>query len=336
MYRKRISFLLLFVCLLMLVYVKEPPKNPVQKSIAKSNELQEESEAGPIRNETRKKLIPLGVNEKITSISFSDFQSKEKFRFERKNNDWVMTVPVCFPALATILNAMVNLIEMSERGKPFRVRQSENTNEYGFSKPAFQICIATDQNSNEKCLLLGNPSPLLPACYAKFESENEIFLLDFNFRTAFENRTPYSLLQKQVFPFALRAAERLEIQYGGQSAGYYKKANEWYLENSAEPLSGEEIEKLLGALNYLHIREFVNGDSNDPDFGFETNVKGKIRVKFSNGWTQILFLGREVPVKFGYYGRLADWPNIFLISKEKLDEILAISEQMTNPPANQP
>ncbi|MBI4388523.1 MAG: DUF4340 domain-containing protein [Candidatus Omnitrophica bacterium] len=276
-------------------------------------------------------LIPSSFHNQIIQFSLEYPKTKERFQFAKEDGRWFMTFPIRFPALETMMNELTQFLETSTRVRSFPLSEAGDLNEFGLKDPELRICLNAKSISGSYCFILGSASLMEDTCYALAEGENEIFLIDIGLRNALQGKTKYALLQKQIFPFVHDRAISISFRNENQTIELQKLANEWRRQGAQTvSVSSEKVNAFLTALNQLYIREFVEGaDWKNKAFGLDESQGSVLSIQFLGGKSETLVIGKQASALSGYYAKLQGWPNVFFLSKEKLDGILSLLRSLS-------
>jgi hypothetical protein len=206
-------------------------------------------------------ILQLAEGDKISWLEIQNEASKEKVALKREGEEWKIESPVSYPAQELLVEGMIEGLMLSQRLRriPFDER---NAGALGLSTPAIKISIKTDKDPTQKVLLLGGTSPVKERAYARWEGENEYFLIPGELKAAL-GLSLYSLRKKKLFEFKNEALSWLHLKAGGKEFRIERKGEgwRWALPALKGEIGLEKVSDLIYALDSLFVKEFLDGQS---------------------------------------------------------------------------
>jgi len=304
-------FTLLFAVVVMVYARLMPPQEPEM----------------PLEPPPVMKLLPLESGDEITGIEIRDFKENQTIAMARENEEWFLTYPVRYPAEQLLARGLVHALTLSSKAR--RLIPEKDWDEYGLENPAMKIGVRTRNYDEMKYLLFGDKSPVGNFIFARWEKENEYFLLNAQLKPAFE-RTVYSLREKRVFRIPESEVQKIRIKLGDRVYEMVKRANAW-LWMEPIPLLGVEIDpnfvgELTEHLRELYIKDFLDTENKSSrEMGFSL-AGSLIRVTGISGESDELQLGSELPSRDAFYARRENENVYFLVARGNIRGLFEIVE----------
>ena len=283
------------------------------------------------------KLLDLD-KEAITLIQIQNMETKEVVTFERlparlaeasaaRAGEWRLKYPVNYLADKMMIEGLSLALRVSTKAR--RLVREKGWEEYGLLKPKLKIGIEAKGLSKRKYLLLGDTSPVAALIFARWEGEEDYFLLDARFKESFD-RSLYSLREKKIIRFPLAdlkkihvrpfsaLARRNEAGTAGEPAENFELTQEkgaWFwtepVVRLGKPVPKEQVYEILMVLRELYAKEFLDGEPvRETERGF--SLAGPyIQVWDKHEKTSTVRFGSEAPGHDAYYG-LIDGEDVVL------------------------
>ncbi len=241
------------------------------------------------------------------------------------HGSWMLRSPVRGPVEPDLTESAVDYLRNAKRYRAFHL-QNEGLEEYGLQNPRVTICLGAEKVLvRNACLRLGEDGPFFNRCYAAWAGENEIFFLENEFRNFLEGLSLYEIRQKQIFPNVTANARVIRIRWFGEIYRFVRQKDGWKMLSPLRlDLREYEMAPILAALENLHVREFV--ESGTPG-STKARVGGKrqmsLEVLYSRNRSTRLILGNPALEHNGYFGFVGGWPFLAILSRSKLEEVIA-------------
>jgi hypothetical protein len=174
---------------------------------------------------------------------------------------------------------------------------------------------------------MGDNSPVKRGVYARWQGENEYFLIPPQVKAAFE-RTVYSLRRKKLFRFDTDTVTWMELGLEEKKFRLEKKEGvwNWLLPERRGEVSLENVSNLIYAFETLYIKEFLDGkDPSKEEFGF--GAKDFFIAAGADGEAGgKIFLGSPVEEKQARFVFREDENLVVLVSEENLRSLVETFE----------
>lgn len=281
--------------------------------------------------------VVLSQADVIDRVELRDHVRKTQITLQKDKGTWMLEVPVRFPAEDRIVEGLLTVARMVS--KQPRLRAEKEWGEYGLAKPDLEIKFDLPEK-NPVTLLVGAPTPIGKAVFAKWDDERGYFLLPSEMKAAFQ-QSVYGLREKRIFRAPIDSFSKIYVEIGKHSYQWVREGGEWYW---LEPVNkfGQRVppgllDPVLKALGGLHVKEFQdNNKKSKAELGFfmihdlirvdlegsTADKKDETRLPSKGGKAQILYFGNEVPLKNSYYGIREGEATVFLIDRGKVIELL--------------
>lgn len=325
-----IVFTSLFLIVLGVYWYLESPK-PVKQRKGMSAPVKAMDRIQPALEQTSMKLLPIDEEDNIAKVQIQNLHKNESFTFERVDQGWEITDPVQYAADKLIVEGLVTALTVSNKAR--RLVPEKDWAEYGLDKPSFKIGIETQKKQERFYLYLGDPTPVGDFIFAKWEDEKEYFLLNANFKKAFD-KSLYALRLKSVFRISGQEVTKIHIR---TTTGDYEITDyegQWFWMEPI-PILGEKIAEghvmeILSRLHDLYIKDFLDEETRSKrELGISL-LGASISLWIGEKKAVKLYLGSEVTTRDSYYGMLEDEDVFFLVARPNIRELFERMEVLAN------
>lgn len=271
------------------------------------------------------KILSLGEEDFLTHLEIHE-ASREKIALTRQGADWVLVSPVQYPAENFLVEGMIQALAFSRRERRFK-NPKDGEGEFGFDSPAVKISIQTEKNPGARTLFLGADSPVGAGVYARWEGEEEVFLVPTLLKASFE-RTVYSLRRKKLFRLSWEDVTWVDVKTGPRKFRLNKRGRKWHWTLPA--LKGEiPLEKALDlvySFQSLYIKEFLDGRRpGERKFGLVAQ-EIILAVGDRKGRREKLILGKPAKGKDAFFAVREGEDLVLLVSAKNLRALLELFE----------
>jgi len=182
------------------------------------------------------------------------------FNIAKKNNNWLITLPLRLPADPEVIDGLLTIITNSNILKIIST-DIQKRPDFNLDRPTAVLNIGYGGNIDE--LSIGNQNPSKTGYYAFVKGTNAIFLVDE--KTAkISSLGLYDLREKSLFSFVPEIITSIIITKKDNPVSLRKEVNTWYV---GSPLDGKaDAEEILAFLDeLLHQRAIEFYDNQIPD-----------------------------------------------------------------------
>ena len=266
------------------------------------------------------RLVALEGDNEINWIQIQNLERKEPITLALEGDRWILRYPVSYPTDPLIVNGLVTALTLSTVGR--RLFPEEGWDEYGLLNPSIKVGIQTKRGGKRQYLYLGSQSPVGEYIYAKWEGGMDYFLLDKNFKQAFD-RSLYSVRQKQIFRTPVGDISRIDVKTASRELELARENGQWMWVKPSQAASGlsvskERMDEFLILLRDLFVKDFLDAEKKDRrEYGI-TDDGTSIKVWGTTVAPEVFYLGREAPAKNGFFGTRAGENVIFLVSRDNI------------------
>lgn len=269
------------------------------------------------------KLLSMEDDDEIVWIQIQNKIEKETVTLKRENEEWLIKYPIEYPANELMAEGLATALTVSKKAR--RLIREKGWEEYGLDEPDMKVGVETKQSGKKRYLHFGDTSPVGNFVFARWEDEEEYFLLDTQLKDAF-NRSVYSLRLKRVFrtPFKEVAKIRFRTMKDEYEISSYDEKWFWMepIPILGEVLDKDDRDKILAQMLDLHVKDFLDKENRKPaELGF-TIMNPSIKLFKKEGSPEVLVLGDSVAGRDSYYGMREGEEVYFLISKENTDLLM--------------
>ncbi len=275
-------------------------------------------------------LLVLGKGDKITKIKIEK-KGQPAIVLGREEENWNIEEPVKYladPMLADGLSVAL-IVSVKER----KLKKEKDWKEYGLENPEIKVGVQTALDKSWRTLLLGDSAPIGHFVYARWEGENEYFLINADLKKAF-NRTLYSLRFKQFFQTPLAEVRKLRIKTPDGDYEFTKQDAKWYwmepVSLLGEPASKEQVDDLLMLLRELGIKAFLDDEKRSPSLFGVSSISPQITIWGTKNNVESIRVGREEATKDAFYGQRENDPLLLLVARPNIKGVFEIVKAMAN------
>ena len=275
-------------------------------------------------------VLPVADKNGRVILQIQKIASDETITLERNTEgQWVLRHPVNYPADNMMAEGLFTALRLSAKARRF-VRD-RGWEEYGLLKPALKIGVEMPPQKR-RYLALGDVSPTARLVYARWEGEEEYFLVDENLKKAME-RSVYSLRRKNVFTLAPAEISRIQIRQAGKGYEFYKKEGLWVwtkpLALLGQAVPAGPFQSFEEAALGLYVKNFL--DEEDPS-QFDLSGGGN-SIEISNEKKiETLELGSETPEQDACYARKKNENVLLQVARSRVQSVFAQAEALLAAP----
>ncbi|MBN1688658.1 MAG: DUF4340 domain-containing protein [Candidatus Omnitrophica bacterium] len=317
--------LLFFVVLGAYLYLGAPRPAKHAKEITPVSNIPEEA----IKKSSSMQLLPIAEDDEITAIQIQNLEKKENVTLKRENEGWKISYPVEYPADSLIVDGLIAALTISNKAR--RLVPEQDWEEYGLEKPELKIGIETKKLDKRLYLYLGDTTPVGDFVFARWEGENEYFLLSANFKKAFQ-KSIYSLRMKRVFrlPFAKMAKMHVRTTTGDFEIAHHDDKWFWMepIPILGERVPKEKVDDLFARVQDLHIKDFLDQEPHSKhELGFSL-LGTAITLWVDDQHSEMLYLGNEVPTRDSFYAMREGEDVYFLVARPNIRALFELIEAL--------
>lgn len=278
------------------------------------------------KNDLNSRLLQLEDDDEITTLEIENNSEKEKIIFAKEEHRWFLREPVHGAADKLLIDGLTAALTLSSKAR--RLTPESGWQEYGLEKPALKVGLATQKHQEIKRLYFGDKSPVGDFVFARWEDEDEYFLLDPNLMKAFQ-RSAYSFREKKIFHQPLKQLSTIRIQNESEVYEVNRQDSGWVwvepIEFIGQPITPGDADLMVNLMRGLYIKDFLGAETGAAEKGFgmlgpETVLEMR---SIDNEVSEALHLGEELPVRDAFYARKNGEPEVFLVARDKIGEVFA-------------
>lgn len=279
------------------------------------------------------KIMPVEEKAPVHWLQIQNVENNETMTLEKKDGNWMIKFPVVYPADTLMIEGLIAALRVSVRAR--RLLPEKPWDEYGLLRPVLKVGVETE-GGKRRYLYLGDPSPVGPYIFARWEGDEEYFLISADLRKAF-SRSVYSMRLKQVFRTPLNEVTRMRIRTLDNEYEVEKKGDVWYW---LEPLNllGQKLEKkyvdqLVSQYADLYVKEFLDYEKKpENELGFTlTSPWIKLWGKDKNAKeVELIRIGEEQPPRDSFIAYHGTDKIYFLIARSNVRKLFEIFETMAH------
>jgi len=276
------------------------------------------------------KLLPLEEGDEIKLIEILRPEGDQIILLERYGTDWMLTKPVKDKADLLMVDGLQRGLRLSSKAR--RLTPEKGWEEYGLEKPALKIGIETRKTGKRRYLYFGDPAAVGDFIFAKWAGEEEYFLLNADLMRAFD-RSVYSLREKRIFKVLRKDLTKIRIRAHTAEYEMMKDSLGWVWSEPiallGEELSKQEVDEILAHVRQLYVKDFLDGDRRaKTELGFSADA-GYVRLwGKSEGHSETLYLGSDVPKKDGFYGMRGGQEGYFIVARGNVRSFFEMIETL--------
>lgn len=302
------------------------------------------------------KVMPLDEKSPVRWLQVQNLIKNETVTLEKKNEEWLMIYPVKYPAETVAVQGLITALKLSGRAR--RLLPEKDWEEYGLLKPNIKIGIQTEEGKARRYLYLGDDSPVGPFAYARWEGEEEYFLIQRDLKRAFD-RTVYSLRLKQVFRVPLKDVSKMRVRSMDQEYEVEKRADGWYwlepIPLLGKPLAKRYVDQIVSQYGDLFVKEFLDDEKKSKEelgfgilspwiklWGRNPTVSARsqdpegpvLAGTDKNKAAEQITIGQELAARDSFIARREGENGYFLVARENVRKLFQIFETMSQEALN--
>ena len=279
------------------------------------------------------RILPLAEKEEISrieihppkksagppSLAAENAGQKNSLVLEKKGGKWRLASPVSYAADPVVSEGLETALLVSTKAR--RLFREKDWSEYGLGNPAFKIGVGIEPGGKNRVLALGDVSPVAEQIYARWEGEEEYFLVDANLKKAFD-KSLYSLREKRIFRRPLEEAAKVHVKTFSGDYELARQKDSWYwlepIVILGEPAADSAVREILEGISGLYIKEFLDGTKKkDRELGL-SGLGPSISVWGKGKDPEVLWAGREAAGRDGFFARRQDEGVVLLVASGNL------------------
>lgn len=286
-----------------------------------------ESEFGQIKVEERTpmRLLSLEDDDELTWIQINNREEKDSLiTLKKEDEEWMIKYPLVYPANHIMVEGLVSALTVSKKAR--RLNREKGWEEYGLLKPSIKIGIETSKVKNRRYLFLGDSTAIGDFVFARWDGEDEYFLLDKDMKKAF-SRSVYSLRLKKVFRMPINKISKIRFRTTSEEYEIARHDDQWFwmepIPVLGELISKEDIDRIRSLIFDLYVKEFLDGEQREKEeLGFQFLGRSiKVWGENEEEGSEVLLLGESIPTRDGVYAKLENEDTYFLVARSNLDAL---------------
>ncbi len=275
------------------------------------------------------RIVLISQNDQIDRVELRDHIQKTQITLRKDKGIWALEVPVRYPAESQIAEGFVSAARMASQQS--RLRSDKEWGEYGLSKPELEIFFDLPGKKGAT-LLIGSPTPVGKAVFARWAEERGFFLLPVEMKAMF-HQSVYGLRQKRLFRVPVDRVRKIYVEMGEHSYQWKKDGGTWHwlepVEKFGQKVPAGRVELVLEGLQSLHVREFLdNNRKSKAELGFFM-IHDLILVESEDGKKETFYFGNEIPERNAYYGFLQGENVVFLVDRAKVIQFFDLMKNIS-------
>lgn len=266
------------------------------------------------------KLLPLEAEDEIIGLEILNRAQDTRIHLSKRDGGWYVEAPIQDAADNMIVHGMATALKLSAKAR--RLTPEKDWTEYGLADADIQISIKTSQSDEWKTLLLGDQSPIGKFVYARWQGDEEYFLLDLNLRKVFK-RDLFAYRAKKMIQSDLSGLTKLRIETRKENYEMSIVGEEWLwsepILSLGEAVAPEQLGAVLTRLAGLYVKQYVGNTVPEDVFEYPFAV-----FKLWSGDAEIekIVIGRMTPDMNAYVAKRNEEQDAFLMDAEKIGNLL--------------
>lgn len=236
---------------------------------------------------------------------------------------WTIVEPIKYRANEKKLKDFLDSVR-DLKIKEFIEEDPEELTRYGLDHPSREVAFwGKNRESSPARLFLGVKDEEKKGIYAKRSDKKNVFLLEDGFITYLPKGVK-ELRDSYLLHFDLEKVIKLGLRHPEEDIIITKeKDHDWQLQSPIKvKADAKEIDNLLNNIKDLKVKAFINDEPKDlQEYGLADAQKSYNIWEKGQKKPKTLLLGQENPPKTGFYAKIGDQPNIFLLSQEDIKKI---------------
>ena len=266
------------------------------------------------------RLMPFTERGQIGLVEIQS-ASGGKTVFERVDGNWEVTYPVQAPVHGAVMESLITALRLSLKAR--RLEPEYGWDEYGLTDASLKVGIKTELNPNLRYLVVGNTSEVSDHIFARWEDEDDYFLLESQLKKIVE-QTARAVERKKIFMLPMEDIEKIRIENAeAESYEIVLRDNGWLwmepISILGSPIESEDVSQVKDWLDRIYIKEIVKAtDENEDEFGFYL-FGNSIKVVLKDGTEDVLYFGNLWQEKDAFYAKREDEQEYMLAVKKNVD-----------------
>lgn len=277
-------------------------------------------------------LLTLEKGDRIAKIKIEK-KDQPAIVLSREGEDWKIEEPVSYPADQMLADGLSVAMIVSVKERKLPREKGKSWKEYGLEDSAIKVGVKTAMNDTWRVLFFGDSAAIGNFVYARWEGENEYFLVNADLKKAFD-RTVYSLRFKQFFRTPLADVRKIRIKTLDGDYELTKQDDKWYWMDPVsllgEAASKEQVDDLLMLLRELGIKDFLDKETRSVSLFGISNISPQITLWGAKTNVESIKVGLEVPTKDAFYGQREGDPLLLLVARANIKGVFAIIKAMAD------
>ncbi len=266
-------------------------------------------------------VLVLPEGDSVSWFQIQNRATKETMTLAWEGRNWVLQYPVRYPAENFLVQGMVNTLTFAQRVRRFPLK-GKAPKELGLDDPSLKVDVESSKLTRRRSLHIGAESPVGGGVYARWEGEDEYFMILPEVKAALE-RTVYSIRRKKLFRVNWEEVDWIGAKVGGKEYRLEKKGDEWrgFIPFSRREIFLEKADDLIYAFQSLYVKEFLDGKNPEKkEFGLKTGdflAAGK-----KEGPSEKLILGDPISKEDALYAMREKENLVLRVSQTKIKSLL--------------
>lgn len=275
-------------------------------------------------------LSPILDEDKITQMRIENPKKELHITLSNANGAWYIEQPVYSKADDRLVEGLVTAVRIASKANKIPKEKNKSWSEYGLDKPNLKVGIETNRDTRKRALFFGDKSPVANSLFARWDREEEYFLVNEALRKAFD-LSIYSLRHKLLMQTPPQHISKMHIRTAKGDYELSVHDGRWFW---MEPISilGEQatdaqVVGVLKGLSELYIKEFLD-DEKKTDRTIGISMLGhSIQIWGKGQDTEIVRIGDSEPTRDGVYAKRDGEETLLLVSQSHMKNFFETIEQ---------
>ena len=273
-------------------------------------------------------VSPIQDQDKVVWLQIENPAKSVDLTLVNENGGWMIQHPVASKADDRLVDGLVGALRIAAKAN--QMTKEKEWSEYGLDKPNLKVGVETNREGKKRYLFFGDKSPVGDALFARWDHEDQYFLINDALRKAFD-LSIYSMRYKQLVQTPLNQISKIHIRTSKRDYELSVHDQKWFwMEPIAilgEQATKEQVIGVLKGLSELYIKEFLD-EENKSDRTIGISMLGNsIQIwNKDESQSEILRIGDPDPTRDAVYAKRDGEETLLLISQPHIQNFFGLIE----------
>ncbi len=268
-------------------------------------------------------LLAVDEGDSLVWFQIQNLEKNEMVTFVRERGEWELKYPVNYDADDHVVDALIQKLVSTDIVE--YLTPVKDWEEYGLLRPPLKVGIETKNSNNRRYLYLGDTSPVGNMIFARWDGEEDYFLIDQGVKEIFSHSL-YSIRDKRIFKAPVHEISKVMIRIGSESYKIIRQGDVWLWDNphalKGAALDFVQLSDLFDQLETLFIKDFIDDPEGDTSvYGF-SSLGNTIKVWTTENESYSLTIGNSFATRSAYYAKRNAEDAVILVDHDRLRTLM--------------